>query len=367
MDTGKRILIVIGNAGAGHLSCANTTKHAILEKYPHANVEIFDLFTLSKSTSMYNTLYYIVSRSAIVEGVYNFLYKMIDRYKWYANFSEILIVTPLRKSAKKFLDEYKPDIVICNNALTVTVIDDYCEKYGKSFKYYLTVPDLVTVSRWWASREADIVFCPTEESVKKVKSFNDGVNTLCCYYPLREVVPSSRDDLRKKKVQLFSDIGFDVNSPTILVTGCGFATGSIVSRMYTFIRNSGYQFIILAGNDHILKRVLDLKFKDNSNVFVSGFTKRIIDFMEASDIVVSKPGPATLLEIERLNKKAIFTKAIGYQEYGNVDYLKKNPNFVYIGKRYDQIPDDVKKLLQREVVPYKSSIKDINKIVERIS
>lgn len=363
----NRVLIVIGNAGAGHISCANTTKDAILKKFPDAEIEIFDMFLLSKVTSAYNFLYYIISRSVVAEAIYNFFYKLIDRYAWYAKFSRILTVGQLRKLNKKFLDEYKPDVVICNNPLTVTVLDDYCQKYGKKFKYYVTVPDLETVSRWWASGEADIVFCPTEESVRRIRGFNEQAKTSCCYYPLREIVPREEGELKQIKRDMFEEIGFDLHKPTVLVTGCGFATGNIIARMHLFIWRSKYQFIILTGRDDVLKKALELEFRGRKNVYISGFTDRIIDLMEISDIVISKPGPATLLEIERLNKRAVFTEPVGYQEYGNVDYLKRNPNFVYVGKEYNRIPEEVENLLKKEIVPYKSNVLDINAIVERIS
>lgn len=362
----KKILIVIGNAGAGHMSCANTTKEAILKKFPNAKVTIFDMYSLSRITKTYNFFYYVISRSIIAESIYNFFYKLIDKYTWYANFSRILTVRPLRNLNKEFLEKYKPDTIICNNALTVTVIDDYCERFGKTFKYYITVPDLVTVSRWWASGHADMIFCPTKECVRRLKVFNREVRTKCCYYPLRRIVPMSSREVASTKRGIFKEIGFDLSKQSVLVTGCGFATGNIIAKMHLFIWKSNYQFIILTGNDHILKKALELEFEGRRNVYISGFTDRIIDLMEVSDIVISKPGPATLLEIERLNKRAIFTKAIGYQEYGNVDYLSKNPNFLYIGSKYRQIPNQLRCLLERDLKSYKSDIKDINSIVESI-
>ncbi|MFA5623299.1 MAG: hypothetical protein WC981_03665, partial [Candidatus Dojkabacteria bacterium] len=79
---------------------------------------------------------------------------------------------------------------------------------------------------------------------------------------------------------------------------------------------------------------------------------------------IAKPGPATLLEIERLGKKAIFTRPVGYQEWGNVEYLLQNPNFIYIGNEYNLIEGEIKELLEKEIGEYESPILDSDAIVE---
>lgn len=92
----------------------------------------------------------------------------------------------------------------------------------------------------------------------------------------------------------------------------------------------------------------------------------MLKLMSILDIVIAKPGPATILELQRLNKKVIFTAPIGYQEYGNVDYLLKNPNFRYVGKEYCKLKKVIEELLNSDTVPYDDNMKDASDIGKRL-
>ena len=116
--------------------------------------------------------------------------------------------------------------------------------------------------------------------------------------------------------------------------------------------------------DEKLKKKLEVKFKDDSRIYISGYTRDIFRLFAISDLVIAKPGPATVLELEKLGKKAIFTKPVGYQEFGNVKYLVKNPNFIYIGTNYGSALQEVKNLLEKENMPFNGGIKDATGMVD---
>lgn len=46
--------------------------------------------------------------------------------------------------------------------------------------------------------------------------------------------------------------------------------------------------------------------------------------MAASDVVVSKAGPGTIMEGMIMKKRLIVTEAVGIQETGNIDFINKN-------------------------------------------
>ncbi|MDY0097493.1 MAG: glycosyltransferase, partial [Candidatus Dojkabacteria bacterium] len=118
--------------------------------------------------------------------------------------------------------------------------------------------------------------------------------------------------------------------------------------------------------DKRLKDELQKKYIKNSNILINGYTDRMQDFIISSDIVIAKPGPATVLEVEGLKKKAIFTYPVGYQEWGNVDYLTKNPNFKYIGRDFTNIEHTIDSLLSFEYENYSGEIHNSKGIVNTI-
>ena len=72
------------------------------------------------------------------------------------------------------------------------------------------------------------------------------------------------------------------------------------------------------------------------------------DIMNAADVVISKTGPGIIIELEVLNKKAVFTQYIGAQEKGNICYISGNPMFRYIGNRKDLINKKIEELMMQK-------------------
>lgn len=68
------------------------------------------------------------------------------------------------------------------------------------------------------------------------------------------------------------------------------------------------QMIIIAGKNDSFKNYLLNEHGHDENVAILGFVNNIQDYFNASDIMIGKPGPATILEFEIFNKKAILTK-----------------------------------------------------------
>ncbi len=358
----KRILIAIGDAGGGHIACAKAIKDAFLRKDSSLEIEIVDIFKLSKFTQNYDYFYYLVSRYRLVEKLFNIGYWLIDRSWVISKISIFLNTVYLVKPTLNMLREKKPDLVICNNAPVATVLSKCRNRLD--FKYVITIPDLLSVSRWWADINADLIFCPLPEVEEILGKYCNRCKYVSGYYPLRKINEYKEEEISHLKRKIFNEYSFKSDIPTILITGCGLATREIVENLIHFVKSSGYQFIILTGRDEGLKSSLSEVFRGCSNVVVNGYTSSILNLFAISDLIIAKPGPATLLEIEKMRKKAIFTRPVGYQEWGNVEYLLRNPNFVYVGNKYDLIQSSIKELLKKEIGEYESPILDSDGIVE---
>lgn len=360
----KKILIVIGDAGAGHMSCANATKKAILKIDSSISVDIVDIFQFSHMSRLYNFVQYLVSGSKFIEFLFNTSFTFINKSNIFSELAYFFALKSITKPTLRYLKEYKPDLVISNNALTTEILSR-CKKEF-SFKYVITVPDLVTMVRWWASPEADLIFSPTKKATEELLSFNPNCNILTGYYPLRDIKEFTKEEIYDFREIFCKEQDFEFERDIILITGCGVSTAGLVRRLKSFILNTNYQLIILTGKDIKLKKRLEKRFQSNKRVYISGYTNEILKLFVISDLIISKTGPATVLEIEKVNKKAIFTEPPVIQEYGNVEYIKDNPNFSYIGANYEQLSELVERMLVKDTIKYQSEIKDANSIAKII-
>ncbi len=281
---------------------------------------------------------------------------MVDRYEGFAKVAEVITVIPLYSSTLKMLEEYKPDIVVGNNALLIPVLDK-CRK-KKDFKYIVTVTDIITVCRWWASPVADIVFVPTKEAEDTLKSFIPSANIVSGFFSFREILPLSDEKYKDAYDYFFSNTKFTPEKPIILITGGGYSTRKILQNMQSILSLPSYQFVILTGKDEKLREELRRELEGKENILVLGFTDRNLELMAISDLIISKFGSVSVVELEKLNKKTRFTKPVGYQEYGNVEYIKRNKNFLFIGEESEGIVGEIEKLLNEEIAPSTAHIEN---------
>lgn len=358
----KKVLILIGDAGGGHIACARALKQAF------DNTEYEAVIRTVKS---YDAIYSQISRVNFLERIFNYSYILTDKYGIVNKIFSTYFKLTLSSKTDKIIKEEKPDIVISNHSMTALSIGHIRKKKQYKFKFIITVPDLITVSRFWIECEPDLLFSPTQEATEILRKYNKEVEILNNYYPLQTIPKQTGQQKILIREELLSRLNLDSNKPTILITGCGFGTRNIVKNMNNILTNREYQFIILVGKDEKLKHELESKYSEYKNIIINGYTDEMLNFLTASDIIIAKTGPATILEIEGLNKKAIFTQPVGYQEWGNIDYLKKNPNFRFVGDKYQKLTEEIQALSSSKVSEYDGGIKNakdiVNVIINRVS
>jgi UDP-N-acetylglucosamine:LPS N-acetylglucosamine transferase len=116
-------------------------------------------------------------------------------------------------------------------------------------------------------------------------------------------------------------LGIDREPFTVLITSGGVGAGNL--RELTIALEQTYpqqQFLVVTGKNTALReelRALDL----GPNVHIYGFVQNMEECMAASDIIVSKAGPGTLMEALAMRRPVIVTEAVGMQERGNIDFV----------------------------------------------
>ena len=89
-----------------------------------------------------------------------------------------------------------------------------------------------------------------------------------------------------------------------------------------------------------------------------GYVDFIYDLISISDVVITKCGASTIMEILNLKKVPIVNDYIWEQELGNVDYLIENNLGIY-EPQIKKLPKAVKQLLEDERL-YSSYVKNIS-------
>lgn len=355
------------NAGSGHKMGAEAVQKSFEmlygDKYEVKTVDLFKVFDVDPFNTS-DISYAFVAGNRALETLNNLLFRGLNTYLGYQIYYSY-VRNRLLNEAKKWLQEEKPDVIICNHPVVASIINALKTEVG-GFKSVQIVLDLVTIFRGWGDESADLIFSPTSEAVNTLVRY--GVDVAKIVYPLFPVHPKLKNF--RKKEELIEEMGFNTSKPVVLMTGGGVGSGSLKNAIHRLTNTHKYQVIVSAGKSEYLKDQLERKYKDRKDVKILGYVDNMPDLYNLADVVVAKPSSATVIESELFEKRVVFTRYIGEQDAGNVDYVLRNPKCRYIGTNWDKLEETLDDLLNANfrdpAVNFKREFDECEKIVKEI-
>ena len=134
------------------------------------------------------------------------------------------------------------------------------------------------------------------------------------------------------KPAIFKKHGLDIRVPVITFFGGG-SIGSLVYIKYLkalLKQNLGYQVVFVCRLSEELKREADILAKKYPTLKVYGFTNDAYELIDIADVVISKPGGATVTECLEFQKYMILIPGVGGQEKYNAKFVKQNAYGIYL-------------------------------------
>lgn len=361
-----KVLIAITDAGNAHRIAAEALETSFNSVFPDKfQVKIIDILK-DADVEPFNTSdmsYSLVSRNTFLDNI-NIAFSQVFNSGFGHGFFRDYAVNRLLRPVEEIINKFQPDIVICNHPMAAIPLGELKSR-GSNFKYVVVMLDLVTFFRSMADRNADLVFAPTTTVASKLEEL--GVAKEKVRAPLFPLHPRLKEARTKKQVA--KDLDFDDSKPIVLITGGGLGLKTLKDAIIKLANRDDLQLIIVTGKLLYFKKELEERYSERKNIKVFGFVDNMQDYFRAADIVVGKPGATTIMECELFEKKAIFTKRVGHVEVGHDQYVRSNPNFVYIGNNWAQLEDSIDMLLKKELSERrpKRSFDECSKIVKEIS
>lgn len=355
------------NAGSGHKMGAEAVQKSFEnlygDKYDVKTVDLFKILDIDPFNTS-DISYAFVTGNRALETFNNLLFKLLNTYIGYQIYYSY-IKSRLLEEGKKWLQEEKPDVIICNHPVVASLVNALKTEVG-GFKSVQVVLDLVTIFRGWGDESADLIFSPTSEAVNTLVRY--GVDVAKIAYPLFPIHPKIKNF--RDKETLREELGFTTSKPIVLMTGGGVGTGSLKTAIHKLTNTHKYQVIVCAGKSEYLKDQLERQYKDRKDVKILGYVDNMPDLYNLADVIVAKPSSATVIESEVFEKRVVFTKYIGEQDAGNVDYITRNPKCRYIGSNWDKLEETLDDLLsanfREPAVNFKRESDECDRIVREI-
>ncbi|WP_328425460.1 MGDG synthase family glycosyltransferase [Streptomyces sp. NBC_00443] len=312
-----KVLMFISDTGAGHRSVAEAISQELaIQTNGRAECQVVDFFTelnvpilkhapriyawlTSHALWLYDALF-VASDNALANRCMSWMLSRI-----------------VRRRLTGYLESIQPDVVISAHPLYVSdAISMARMEESADFILLSMVCDPVSPHRSWACPSVDLCFAPT--SGIKDKLIDAGMPTgrvEVSGFPVRSEFLKPHP--RAKISELRTKLGLEENSLVVLISSGGNGAGQLHSIVqHLLARDDRMQLIVLTGENRRLKQ--RLKRLSGDSVTVMSFVENAWDYMIASDIIIGKAGPSTIMESAAAGRPILLTEEVGRQERGNI-------------------------------------------------
>ncbi len=304
---------------SGHHRAAKAIEEAIQRKTSAVKVSAINCFNYT---------------NPILEKVINSIYNKVIKIKpevWeylYDNPKVVRRTRKLRKLIHKFnskklrklLNTFKPDVVISTQAFPCGMVADLKKRKKLDFPLVGVLTDYAPHS-YWIYDNINAYVVPSEctkdrfveSGIKKEKIHSFGI-------PI-----SAKFSKRHRRDVVLRNLELDTSLPTVLVMGGGQGLGPIEDLMFALNTiEKPFQVIVVCGINKKLKKWLEKRERlFRKKMAILGYTREVEKLMDASDMIVTKPGGLTTAEALTKGLPIVIVNPIPGQEAMNTAFLLK--------------------------------------------
>jgi len=298
-DYRPKIFIIYANTGGGHLSAARALQAAIHLRHPDQyQVEIINVPLISGS-----------QRIRLLYESYNVMLRADPRYAKHGlrllnAFNVERAVIPWVKrgylNVRRFLLKEQPDLIVSVHAILNHVFIRALQECGWQHRtpYAILCTDLTDhFLRGWANPRATRAITFTDAARQQMIAYGMPPEKVVVHNgfavnPAFFMETVSREEARDQ-------LGLDRKTFTILISLGGVALPQKTTAIVRMLLNSDLpvQLLVICGMNRRLKRKMHFVARTAKiRMHVHGFTQRISLMMSAADLMISKPGPGSIME-----------------------------------------------------------------------
>jgi len=336
----KALLLTV-TAGQGH----NSTSYALANYLESQGVDCTVLDTYKYLSKLIGDLvdygYTSLARHSpeLHLLMYNKAEKDSSNEKVRKNYLPYTIAEASKKKMQKYIDSKQPDVIICTHIFTAIIItqmrrdgilDVKIPVFGIVTDFTLHPFWEDTVLDYYVIANEQLIYAAQRRGIDRDKLLPFGI-------PVKEKF-SEEIPMVKARAQLNLK-----DKMTMLLISSSVGFGNIPDLLSDIDKvPMDFQTVIICGrNKRLSKKIRDTAY--NKDVIVVEFVDNMELYMDAADVVITKPGGLTVSESLAKRKPLILTDPIPGVENRNTYFLINNNLAVYAGK-YTRIDDVIMQL-----------------------
>lgn len=339
-----KALIFSVSAGGGHGLAAEALKDYINLKFPMSEVKVIDTLKYINPIIDKVVIGSYLKSLKVTPYLYGKLYTYSETDSGIANtisskFNELMTYKLL-----PLIDEFSPDILICTHPFPTEMVSIMKVKYNLNTPVISIITDYYPHGSW-LHPFIDAYVVSNKAMIEDM---------VCKCIPRSTIydlgIPVKPSFLVKyKRDETLKELGLCPSKFTILVMGGSLGMGKITDIYIELNKvNKDIQIIVIAGkNEKLYNELSVLKETSVKPTEIIGFTDKVNKYMQASDLLLTKPGGLTITEALICGIPLGLFSPIPGQEEKNAEFLLNN-NLAINLSHTDQCQKNIEDLLGLE-------------------
>jgi processive 1,2-diacylglycerol beta-glucosyltransferase/1,2-diacylglycerol 3-beta-galactosyltransferase len=358
----KKILFLYLKTGGGHEAPARSIAK-YLNKYKNDEVEslLIDGFEKSKRIARFIVVdgYRILQNNA--KWIYELIYAF-HKIRIVSELSAFLVSFNTRKYLYNTIINEKPDKIVIFHFFLISPVYKILKETKLNIPVITVVTDPYSAHPlWFLNKDQNFIVFSRQ---LKDKLIHDGIKETNI-----NVFPFILDEKYSKRatpeeIAVYKKKNEIKSSNVLLVLGGADGIPHGLAILNNLVKLTiDFEILVVCGKD---KKLYDdaVKLKEKLNdtgLKVFGFVDFVYELISVSDVIISKCGASTFMEILLSRKVPIINSYIWEQEKGNVVFLVENELGIY-EKNIFRLPEIVKQLFLNKnlIEKYKNNIEKMN-------
>ncbi|GAC1303017.1 MAG: glycosyltransferase [Vulcanimicrobiaceae bacterium] len=312
------MLFLSAAVGVGHTAAAQAVRAALFALDPTIETQTVDSYKYAASIFSKVVADGYIGMVKTVPQVYSYIYDRAERATHVPAFRRF-VSQYTASNLRKFVDQNKPDLVVCTHAFPCGVMSEYKRQFDPDLPVVGIVTDFV-VHPFWIYTNIDAYSVATREMSRTLQG--RGVRDeriVVSGIPVdpRFATPRLPVDALRAELDLPRD------RPIVLIMGGGVGIGPLEKMMRALGRIDAplAAAVIVGRNRSLQRRVIAAAETTAYPLRVHGFVDNVFDYMHASDVLLTKPGGLTSSEALAARIPMVLVKPLPGQEERNTRYL----------------------------------------------
>lgn len=314
----KKVWLVHGSHTGGHAAAAHSLK-AALDKRPQVETEIINLADTSSSSKPASTL----AESALKAGswtqsirrwVFDQQFEGNPLVKWVTD----KVMAKEAAAQEEFVERVqaeKPDLIVSTMSATNSLLNSLKESGVIDVPLESVVTDF-SCHQVWAQENIRFYYVATEAVKNELQQFGVAPEKVrVSGIPIKKA-PETTDSVGSKE-----RLGLDLTKPTVLMMGGSLGLGDLAPAVLALDEaKSDFQLVTVTGKNKEAASKLE-NLNTRHPLIINGYVTNMPEWIQAADLVISKPGGLTASEVLAAGKPMIVKKATSGLERRMVDGL----------------------------------------------